>query len=452
MATKIQSFSVIGSHSVKPSLGLFVLGFVFISGCTSKARPLMPTPAIYQTGTGGITLFAQTPRARRTAEVELLYLTDRAPETAPESDLPYGEKRSRALVFGSAVVKMVPNVTWPDLERQSRLGARTREINLELREVRERGRFPAEPYDLEETSDSVVRSPTVLAQHRLVKARFEAELREQLRQSPSKEVVLYIHGSKETFAGAAYTMADLCHYLGRQHVCMIFSWPASVSGIGLLSYPATTGSSTYAVGHLRKAIRMIGQTPRVEGVHLLAHRRGSAVLLHALRELAIETVAAGVEPAEALKLNHVVLMAPNIDEDVSGHQLETFSSDPDMISLWPYDRIPMMLKGRMTVYSSPEHRDSFVSQIPSRSKRIGHRTVDSQMKLGTWGKLDFIAYKEKRPHLFGHSHFLSNPAVSSDLIQLIRYNKRPGEPGRPLKKVGPVSWSFPAREASSKSP
>ena len=49
----------------------------------------------------------------------------------------------------------------------------------------------------------------------------------------------------------------------------------------------------------------------------------------------------------------------------------------------------------------------------------------------------------KRTDLFGHSYFTSNPRVSSDLIQLIRYGKGPGDPGRDLIKTGRVTWRFP---------
>ena len=33
--------------------------------------------------------------------------------------------------------------------------------------------------------------------------------------------------------------------------------------------------------------------------------------------------------------------------------------------------------------------------------------------------------------------------VSSDVIQLLRYDKKPGEPGRELERVGPIVWRFP---------
>jgi esterase/lipase superfamily enzyme len=39
--------------------------------------------------------------------------------------------------------------------------------------------------------------------------------------------------------------------------------------------------------------------------------------------------------------------------------------------------------------------------------------------------------------------FKTNPRVISDVIQLLRYGKRPGEPGRELVQVGPIVWKFP---------
>jgi len=43
---------------------------------------------------------------------------------------------------------------------------------------------------------------------------------------------------------------------------------------------------------------LMGQSPGVEGVQLLAHSRGTAILLSALRELAIQSIAAGHQPVD----------------------------------------------------------------------------------------------------------------------------------------------------------
>ena len=71
------------------------------------------------------------------------------------------------------------------------------------------------------------------------------------------------------------------------------------------------------VSYLKKAIRVLARTPGVEGINLLAHSRGTAILLDAVRELSIEAIAAGENPAEALKFKNWVLMSPDIDTDVA---------------------------------------------------------------------------------------------------------------------------------------
>jgi len=42
--------------------------------------------------------------------------------------------------------------------------------------------------------------------------------------------------------------------------------------------------------------------------------------------------------------------------------------------------------------------------------------------------------------MFGHGYFLSNPAVSSDLVAMIRYGLKPGDPGRPLIEIKGPFW------------
>jgi esterase/lipase superfamily enzyme len=281
---------------------------------------------------------------------------------------------------------------------------------------------------------------------------------EQLRQSPRKEVVLYVHGFNETFASAAFTMGELCHFFGREHVCAIFTWPASASGGALTSYTTTTESATYAVGHLAKTIRMIAQTPGVDAVHLMAHSRGSAVLLNALRELGIESIAAGVEPLKALKIDNVVLLAPDIDLDIAEQQMQLFVSNPDMITRWSGQRLPRFMRGRWSIYASPQDRALFVSRFLFRSRRrvgqlsLAELTDESTRPYAKWGKMDIIVYQGERTDLFGHAYFATNPRVSSDLIQLIRYGASPGDPRRGLEKIGPVAWTFPGSDlASSKS-
>jgi len=418
------------------------------TGCASKPRQLMPTPVVYQTPNGEpvITLPAETRSA--STDVDLLYLTDRGPETNPESDLPYGQDRAKRIEFGSARVEIGPDVAWPVLERESRLAQRTRDLDLSLGRVQRLGAFPDEPYDIRiGPGGARYRDEATLAQHVTARRQLQEEVQQRLARSPRKEVMLYVHGFNETFATSAFTAAELCHFLGREPVCAFFTWPASSTGNFLISYTSTTESADYARNHLKKVIRTLATTPGVEQVQLLAHSRGTALLLTAVRELMGEAIAAGKEPAEVLKVDNVVLFSPDIDVQVTAQIITAFASDPDFFSVWPSGRLPDAIRGRLTIYSSPKDRALLVSRILFRSEsRVGNLrsedvTPEAQRYLDRLGNIDLVIYEGKLTDAFGHSYFTTNPQVSSDVMQLLRYDRPPEE--RDLVQRGPIVWEFP---------
>ncbi|RKT47536.1 alpha/beta hydrolase [Thiocapsa rosea] len=427
-----------------------MLTVAVISGCATKPRQLMPTPLVYQEPNGQV-LFEKIAASQQRPEVDLLFITNRAAQDDPESRLPYGQTRRKGMVFGSAEVRMVPAIDWETLKAQSRLAERTSEVALELGTVKEFAAFPQEPYRIIRAGENTLsRDPIEMREFDATKAAFQEEIRRRLALSPKKEVMLYVHGFNETFATAAFTAAELCHFFGREQVCSFFTWPASSTGNFLISYTTTTESAEYAVDHLKKSLRMIAGTPGVERIQLLAHSRGTAVLLNALRELMIEAIALGVDPADAYRIYNVVLLSPDIDVDIAGQKITGFVSDPDLTRAWPDDALPRLLNGRLSIYASPDDRALSVSRILFRSRnRVGQLRPEDiapamQTYFGTFGRIDLITFSGERTDLFGHSYFTTNPKVSSDLVQLIRFGKGPGDPGRDLLRTGPATWEFRA--------
>ncbi len=432
---------------------LLVIGLV-LAGCATTPRQLMPTPVLYREPNGQV-LFDRLVAEQQRPEVDLLYITNRAAEENPENSLPYGQTRRKGMVFGSSVVRMVPGIDWKTLQAQSLLAERTREITLELGEVEELGAFPREPYKITMTRQGTrARDPAEMRAFDETKAAFQGEIQRRLAISPKKEVMLYVHGFNETFATSAFTAAELCHFFGREQVCSFFTWPASSTGNFLISYTTTTESAEYAVDHLKKALRMIAATPGVERIQLLAHSRGTAVLLDALRELMIEAIAAGVNPADVYRIDNLVLLSPDIDVDIAGQKITGFVSDPDLTRAWPDDALPRLLNGRLTIYASPGDRALLVSRILFRSRnRVGQLrpediSPEMQTYFGNLGRIDLVTFTGERTDLFGHSYFTTNPKVSSDLVQLIRFGKAPGDPGRNLLRTGTVTWEFRADDDS----
>jgi esterase/lipase superfamily enzyme len=426
-----------------------LLGVLLVAGCATE-RSLMPTPLLYQDVDPGA-LFRQLPPERKRPDLDLLYVTDRVPEVDPAVGLPYGQARSRSLIYGRTAVRMGENLEWTELAAQSRSAKRREKIKLSLGETQELGRFPNEPYAIVVDGRHIRRAPESTRRHREAKEGLYRELSARLARSPSREILLYVHGFNETFASAAYTTAELCHFLGREDVCAFFTWPASASGNPLISYTSTTESAAYALNHLKKTLRMIGEAPGIEGLHVLAHSRGAGLTMDVLSALGSEYQLRGEELFSALPLRNVVLLSPDLDTDIAAQRVGVGLSDPDLVPDWAVRRDTGGSSApgfRLTTYASPKDRALLLSRILFRSyRRVGGTRAEDMPEemqdfLAKWGRFDLIVYEGERTDAFGHSFFTSNPVVSSDLVQLIRFGKRPGDPERSLRRVGPVTWLF----------
>jgi esterase/lipase superfamily enzyme len=98
-----------------------------------------------------------------------------------------------------------------------------------------------------------------------------------------------------------------------------------------------------------------------------------------------------------------------------------------------------------TVYVSPKDTAIGLSEAFNRSKRrLGRLDVEDikpahRQRLADVDKVDIVEARVKAD-AFGHSYYHANPAVSSDLLLLIRYGAEPGSPERPLREIIPNYW------------
>jgi esterase/lipase superfamily enzyme len=292
------------------------------------------------------------------------------------------------------------------------------------------------------------RSPAALAAHAAAGRGLQTEIARRLATSARKELVLYVHGYNNTFEDAALTMGELCHFLGREFACGIFTWPAGSKKGVLFGYEADYESSVYASDHLRKAIRTIAATPGLERLHLLAHSRGTDLLATALSELAIEAYMQRTSVARYLKLGNLVLMAPDIDADVAPKKIFKLLSDPDL----PYGGAPDPEASveeppgsHLTLYTSPHDKALATSNwLFGGVARLGllqpsMLRPDQQEAIRRLGFFDVIEFTGSTDFV-GHGYFVSSPKVSADIIAMLRYDLRPNEPGRPLEEVERPFW------------
>lgn len=423
-----------------------VLAVFALAGCATK-HLMMPTPELY-TGPQARPLITETPTADQKPPLELLYMTDRVPATSVDESGPYTADRSRSMAFGTTTVLFGEGLTWDTLLRQSVLAERTDKLELKLGPTKELGRYPRIPYEVTATANGLTRTPEVINAHETAARTLQAEIERRLESSPRKEVVLFVHGYHNTFQDAALTMGELCHFLGREFVCGIFTWPAGGSSGVFFGYNVDYESSVFAIEHLRKAIRTIAATPGVQRIHLIAHSRGSDLLVSALSGLSMEGYTQQSTLPQRYKIGNVVLMAPDMDIDVANAKLFSVLSDPDV----PYGPapkpdmvIPPSPSFRLTIYASPDDKalaaSSWLFGSIARLGRLNQDmlTPEQILQARTLGIMDIIQVRGNTGYI-GHSYFTSNPEVSADLIAMLRYGLQPNDPGRPLKEIDKPFW------------
>ncbi len=232
---------------------------------------------------------------------------------------------------------------------------------------------------------------------------------------------IYVHGFNNTLEDAVIATAELWHFLGREGVPVCYTWPA---GVGLFrAYEYTLASTQFTVYHLKQTLRLIASCPEVENVHIIAHSRGTAVTTDAVRELHLE-IRGTADTQETLKLGTVVLAAADIDLDVAIARNAT-------------ERIGRAVE-RSVVYICEKDKALGFSGWLFGGGRLGDIdpklfTEEEIAALRSSHRLQFIDARVRKLGAFNHNYFLANPAVSSDLVLVMRYQRLPGaDNGRPL--------------------
>jgi esterase/lipase superfamily enzyme len=171
----------------------------------------------------------------------------------------------------------------------------------------------------------------------------------------------------------------------------------------------------------------------VEEFHLIAHSRGTDVLTSALRELYIETRAAGRDFRTVYRIKNVVLAAADLDLEVVTQRLAA-----EYVGLGTE---------RTTLYASPVDKALGLSSLLYVSLRRMGQLRPEDLTDAERQHLERVARTQlidaRVPTGFiGHAYFYRHPAVSADLILLLRYQLEPGSSGRPLHKRGENFWQI----------
>ena len=400
---------------------------LLLSAC-SQPMALMPTPNLYAKNQY---LDEKVPSSYRKPNMELIYVTDRA--ATPNGKERYSSGRSNSMAFGVANVGFEDKtLDWDKLLVESNKDKRAVKYLYSMNQANEVGRFPASPYTFKPSADGMKIDASVLKQKSIQEEKLKNLIRDKLNKSKKKDVVLFVHGFNNTFNESVFTLAGIWHFLERQAVPLVYSWPAA-SG-GLTGYFKDRESGEFTIFHLKETLRVLFDMPEIENIHIIAHSRGTDVVTSTLRELVIENRARGGDPAKDFGIENLILAAPDLDFGIIQQRLMAEQFGPAF--------------GQITIYTSSGDNALGLSQWLMSSLRFGRLSSqdvgqNAQDIFQAVGNVSLVKVP-KSDGFGGHDYFHSNPAVSSDLLSVIMHNAPPGSKARPLTRIENNFWSLPA--------
>lgn len=207
--------------------------------------------------------------------------------------------------------------------------------------------------------------------------------------SGGPDLLIYVHGFKQTFETAALDAAHLSDGIMFQGRTMVFSWPSKA---GLFDYAYDRESAMWSRDEFEGVLQSVVATPGPGRVHIVAHSMGTMLTLESLRQLY-----ARYGDSVVGKIGAVVFAAPDIDMDVFTAAIKRIGP----------------LAGKITVIAATNDRAlALSSEIAGGITRVGAAEKDAIERLG----VRVIDASEAGWSIINHDAFLSN----ADVRQAIR--------------------------------
>ncbi|MCJ9705472.1 alpha/beta hydrolase, partial [Bradyrhizobium sp. SHOUNA76] len=203
-------------------------------------------------------------------------------------------------------------------------------------------------------------------------------------QAGGGDVLIYVHGFKQTFETAVLDAAHLSDGIKFRGRTMAFSWPSKA---GLFDYAYDRDSAMWSRDDFERVLSALVSAPSGGRVHIVAHSMGTMLTLESLRQLH-----ARYGDTVTSKIGSVVFAAPDIDMDV-------FTSAIHRIG---------PLAGKITVIAATNDRALALSgQIAGGMTRVGAAEKAVIAQLG----VRVVDASAEGWGIINHDLFLSNAEV-----------------------------------------
>lgn len=227
---------------------------------------------------------------------------------------------------------------------------------------------------------------------------FRSRLVETVDASPSRDLLVFIHGYNVGFEAAVQRTAQISVDLPFEGVPVCYSWPSQGSLVG---YPVDENNVAWTATHLKRFLRDLVQQSGADSINVVAHSMGNRALTTALQQMRYEaSPESPASPDQPPLFDRVVLAAPDVDADLFCRDLA-----PALVDLAEH----------VTLYASSDDQALIASKAIHGYPRAGE-SGDSIVVVPGVETIDVSGIDLS---LLGHSYYGDSESLLRDLYKVL---------------------------------
>jgi esterase/lipase superfamily enzyme len=220
----------------------------------------------------------------------------------------------------------------------------------------------------------------------------------KLANPGERDILVYIHGYKNSFESAAIRAAQLAVDLNVPGLTAFYSWPSADT---ISEYTADEAAVETSEKHLATFLTRIAGDTGAENVHIIAHSMGNRVVTRVMQRLASQPTVHGKPP---VKFGQIILAAPDIDTQVFA----------DLAAAYP------ALSERTTLYISQRDKALEASSWTHSFPRAGYGPPISILP-----DIDTVEVTNIDVSTLGHGYVAEQEHVLFDIAMMLRKDTPP---------------------------
>ena len=400
---------------------LLLAAIVYVGVRYQATVYLMPTPAVISTGE--LNPFDINPDRKKSNEIQVLFATNRIPAGASDNrtyTIFPGDKLRMGIIHMQIGEK---GTSWESTLNLSTTKNIEQRPPLKLKNIQELAQYPLRTNKNAQSENMQAQNIQMLADM----------VNQALAGSINKDITIYVHGANTGIYRASAQAAQYHHFTGQNSVVMVFLWPSAEN---MLAYGMDTQHALKSAPAFAELLSLLAQHTQAKNINILAYSAGAQIISPALDIIGRNTAEG---KRKDFRLGEIYYAASDIGVDTFVKHLQNYIDMPRSITMAinRNDRVLALAawRNKISRLGRPDI-DDLSEEKTQWLKRISNMPELTIIKVSS----ETVSGMRAASHDFWYAH----PWLSSDILTLFLFHKRPAERGlvEAVKDNNIRYWTF----------